>query len=92
MYQVGNSDRPHTCALIHLIGMSPEKFEPRVANVDLLSVVVNAEMKVDHTRRILMTLKRRNKHIIMHCLCPLIPNMVAMYSLVYYFDQSSIKF
>jgi len=27
----------------------------------------------------------------MHCLCPLIPNMVAMYSLVYYFDQSSIK-
>lgn len=28
--------------------MSPEKFEPRVANVDLLSVVVNAEMMVDH--------------------------------------------
>lgn len=67
--------------------MSP-KFEPRIANVDLTSVVLKAEVKVDYTKHILMTLK----HIIMHCLCPLIPNMVAMYSLVYYFDQSSIKF
>lgn len=47
-----------------------------------ISVVVRADVKVHYTD---------DEHI-MHCLCPLIPNMVAMYSLVYYFDQSSIKF
>ena len=61
------------------------KFELRIANVDLIFLVVNANMKVDYIKHVLMTLNT------MHCLCPLIPNMVAMYSLVYYFDQSSIK-
>lgn len=57
MYQVGRIQT----GLIHLCPYSSDrdvtrkKFEPRVANVDLLSVVVNAEMMVDHTRHILMT-------------------------------------
>lgn len=41
--------------------MSP-KFEPRIANVDLISVVVNAEMKVDYTKHILMTLKQTHNN------------------------------
>lgn len=43
------SDRPHPCALTHLLGMSPQIGKPPTANVDLFSVVVNAEMKVDYT-------------------------------------------
>lgn len=41
---------------MHWIGTSL-KSEPRIANVDLIYVVVNAEMKVDYTKHILMTLK-----------------------------------
>lgn len=39
--------RQASCVLIKLIGASP-KFKPRhLANVDLISIVVNAEMKDD---------------------------------------------
>lgn len=44
--------------LFHFSRDVTQKFEPHIANVDLISVVVNAEIKVDYTRHILMTLKQ----------------------------------
>lgn len=43
------------CFFFYLLGMPP-KFEPHITNVDLIFVVVNADM-VNYTKHILMTLK-----------------------------------